>query len=501
MNELFLFVRPPRPLWPFNGPGSAFWPPLAFASMAAMLRQNVPDLRVEILDGPALEMGWCSLETELHRRRPAYVGIGEEAVSCAEGLRLAALARACGARVIAGGCFFGHVAPQALGSGLIDVVAHGEGEQTVVELVHALREDSMDTIANVDGISFRRDGQVVTTRPREPIPNLDDLPMPAYDLLPAERYGALSRNHPGLAAIELSRGCFGCCDFCVLWRQMGKFVGDRVVPHLRLKSVERLVEEIRVLVRRYRRRHLGWVDPCFNAHPAIPGQLAQRLASEELCIGQSAWMRADCLVRDAASGMLGACVRSGLNEVYIGVERADTAGLEAVHKNSDLEQAREAFSILSREYPGVFTIGTFIYGLPGDTPATARRLYRLSLELEMDKAFFIPLTPLPGTPFWRPELWDPSGDRFREFGFLPSVARAGGRRALDWTLFASFALDWNLKRISSYFRAFCSPDARKRRMTRRILSRSTIFSAAGILRGILRGRRGNGMVFPSWYEG
>ena len=140
MNELFLFVRPPRPLWPFNGPDSAFWPPLAFASMAAMLRERVPDLRVEILDAPALEMGWRSLETELARRRPAWVGIGEEAVSCVEGLRLARLSKSIGARVIAGGCFFGHVAPQALGTGLIDVVAHGEGEQTIVELVHALRE-------------------------------------------------------------------------------------------------------------------------------------------------------------------------------------------------------------------------------------------------------------------------------------------------------------------------------------------------------------------------
>ena len=36
MDELFLFVRPPRPLWPFNGPGSAFWPPLAFASLAVL---------------------------------------------------------------------------------------------------------------------------------------------------------------------------------------------------------------------------------------------------------------------------------------------------------------------------------------------------------------------------------------------------------------------------------------------------------------------------------
>ncbi len=138
MNELFLFVRPPRPLWPFNSPATAFWPPLAFASLAAMLRQNIPDLRVEILDAPALEMGWRTLTAELQHRRPAYVGIGEEAVSCVEGLRLARIAKACAARVIAGGCFFGHVGPQALRTGLIDVVVHGEAELTLVELVQAL---------------------------------------------------------------------------------------------------------------------------------------------------------------------------------------------------------------------------------------------------------------------------------------------------------------------------------------------------------------------------
>ena len=54
MKPLFLFVRPPRPLWPFNGPSTAFWPPLAFASLAAALREHVPGLRVAILDAPAL---------------------------------------------------------------------------------------------------------------------------------------------------------------------------------------------------------------------------------------------------------------------------------------------------------------------------------------------------------------------------------------------------------------------------------------------------------------
>ena len=166
-------------MWPFNGPATSFWPPLAFASMAAMLRQHAPQWRVEILDAPPLEMGWRSLEAELRRRRPAVVAMGEEAVSCAECLRLARVAKATGAKVIAGGCFFSHVAPQVLGTGLVDVVAHAEGEETVVDLAAVLPEAAPDALADIPGISFLRDGVAVRTRPRPLMRNLDDLPMPA----------------------------------------------------------------------------------------------------------------------------------------------------------------------------------------------------------------------------------------------------------------------------------------------------------------------------------
>ncbi len=499
MNKLFLFVRPPRPLWPFNGPSSAFWPPLAFASMAALLRQRTPDLRVEILDAPALEMGWRTLGRELERRRPDYVGIGEEAVSCVEGLRLAALARRLGARVIAGGCFFGHVAAEALHTGLIDVVAHGEGELTLVELVQALRGRPED-LRLVDGISFLADGAVVTTPPRQPIERLDDLPLPAYDLLPVERYGARSRNHPRLAAIELGRGCVGSCDFCVLWRQMGRQEDGRVVPHLRVKSAERLVEEVRVLTERHGRRYLGWVDPCFNAHPRAPAELAERVLREGLRVEQSAWVRSDCLVRDAASGALALCVESGLNEIYLGIERPDEAGLTALHKTSALGHAREALRILRGSFPDVLTVGSFIYGLPGDTPATMRAIHRQAMELRLDQTFYIPLTPLPGTALWSPDLWDPSGRAFRRFSFLPSYRPHDGLTVLERALLTSFLLDWPASRVRTYLGSFFAANARRRRISRRLCWRGGWHLLHRLLGLRLAATDQGGLVFPAWYE-
>jgi anaerobic magnesium-protoporphyrin IX monomethyl ester cyclase len=500
MNELFLFVRPPRPLWPFNSPASAFWPPLAFASLAAMLREKDRSLRVEVLDAPALEMGWRTLEGELHRRAPAFVGIGEEAVSCVGGLRLARIAKACGARVIAGGCFFGHVASEALATGLIDVIVHGEGELTLVDLVAALRDGSPGALEAVKGISVLHEGGLVATPPRELVPDLDALPFPAYDLLPVQRYGARSRNHPRLAAIELGRGCFGSCDFCVLWRQMGRVAGERVLPQLRVKSPERLLEEIRLLVRRYGRRYLGWVDPCFNADPRVPGQLAELMLREGLRVGQSAWVRADALVRDAHSGALASCVRAGLNEVYLGIERPDEAGLTALHKSSGVEHARQALRILREQFPQVLAIGSFIYGLPGDTPDTVRSIHRLALELELDQFFFIPLTPLPGTAGWRPELWDSTGERFREFNFLPAGRPHGRHADLERALVWSLLTNWPAARIRSYSRQLFCPDPRRRRVCRRLTLRGIRFHLGRILGGAFDGTSGLGMVFPRWYE-
>jgi radical SAM superfamily enzyme YgiQ (UPF0313 family) len=468
--------------------------------MAAMLRERVPNLRVEILDAPALEMGWRTLESELRRRAPAFVGIGEEAVSCFEGLRLAKLAKTLGARVIAGGCFFGHVAPQALGTGLIDAVVHGEGELTLVELVQALLENDSSALAQVNGISFRRDGEVVTTPPRPLITDLDTLPFPAYDMLPVEHYGARSQNHPHLAAIELGRGCFGACDFCVLWRQMGNFVGDRLVPRLRVKSPERLLEEIRILHHRHGRRYLGWVDPCFNAHPTASADLAELLLRDGLRVGQSAWMRTDAIVRDAASGALASCVRSGLNEAYLGIERPDGESLTTLHKTTGVGHARKAMRILRERFPDVLAVGSFIYGLPGDTPASVRAIHRLAIELDLDQFFPIPLTPLPGTADWRPELWDATGERFREFNFLPSGRPHGRHAALERALLYSLLFTWPVQRIRAYARMLVPGSTRRRRANRRLVGRGARFQLTRAARALGGGREAWGMVFPSWYE-
>jgi radical SAM superfamily enzyme YgiQ (UPF0313 family) len=498
MKPLFLFVRPPRPLWPFNGPSTAFWPPLAFASLAAALREHVPGVRVAILDAPALSMGWTTLTRHLRSLQPAFIAIGEEAVSCVEGLRIAKLAKSLGARVVAGGCFFSHTAPQLLATGLIDFVVHGEGELTIVELTHALLDGDNQPLRAIAGISFRDGEEVVFTGPRELIADLDRLPFPAYDLLPMHRYGAASRHHPNLAGIELGRGCTHGCSFCILWRQMGRSQSNHPVPCLRVKSAERLLEEIRILMDRHQRRYLGWVDPCFNADPHTPARLSELLLRENRIVHQSAWVRADYVLRDHDSGALKLCCQSGFNEAYLGIERLDPSELARLGKGNLNGEARRAVEILHTTYPEVFTVGSLIYGLPWDTLQTVRSLFQSAEQLPLDQIFFIPFTPLPGTPFWEPHMWDGTGEKFRSFDFLALPGSGVATAALSSEIAWSYLFRWPRQRLVNLMSGLLSRNPRRRGITRHLLQRSVpVMLPAAFHR---RPKSAGGMVYPAWYE-
>ena len=498
MKPLFLFVRPPRPMWPLNGPSTAFWPPLAFASLAAALREHVPGLRVAITDAPTLSMGWATLAMHLRSLRPDYVGIGEEAVSYVEGLRIANLAKQLGAIVVAGGCFFSHTASQVLSTGLVDVVVHGEGEQTIVELVQALAEHNPSALRSVAGISFRDREEVVFTGWRALLPDLDSLPFPAYDLLPMEKYGGKSRRHPKFTSIESARGCSHGCQFCVLWRQMGRFHSGRQVPCLRVKSPGRLLEEVRILMDRFDRHYLGWVDPCFNADPHTPARLADLLLRENRTIGQSAWVRADYILRDDASGSLKLCYDAGWNEAYIGIERLEREELARLGKGNLNGEAARAVDVLHAKYPGIVTFGSLIYGLPWDTRQSVRALFHAAQRLPLDQILFIPFTPLPGTPLWQPQMWDPTGERLRSFDFMPHPGSDGALGALSSVIAWSYLFRWSPQRFARMLAGLFDRNPRRRGITWKIVQRSIPVMLPSAFQRIRK--TSSGMIFPAWYE-
>ncbi|HRY61696.1 MAG TPA: radical SAM protein, partial [Candidatus Fermentibacter sp.] len=169
----------------------------------------------------------------LREYRPDFVGITFTTPLWSEARRLAEIAREelPGVTTIAGGVHATTLPEESLGSGAFDIVAMGEGERTIVEICRG------DDPSGIAGVAFRRDGKVILTPHREMIADLDDLPLPAWQLHDLRFYRSphiAARRNP-VGYMETNRGCNHHCLYC----------SQTIFGHsVRFKSPGRVVDEM-----------------------------------------------------------------------------------------------------------------------------------------------------------------------------------------------------------------------------------------------------------------
>jgi anaerobic magnesium-protoporphyrin IX monomethyl ester cyclase len=122
------------------------------------------------------------------------------------------------ALLIGGGEHITAVPTQSLEDSAIDIGVLGEGEETAVEIAIAVSENRLNP-EEIPGIVFRnRMGQIHINERRPRKRNLDDIALPAWDLIPIENY--LERgygfgvNRGRSMPMMASRGCPYQCTFC-----------------------------------------------------------------------------------------------------------------------------------------------------------------------------------------------------------------------------------------------------------------------------------------------
>lgn len=404
--KVFL-IRGPRYHWPFINEYDNFLLPQSLPCLAAVLKKDGVDVR--LIDCSPLKMGWQSLRNLLKEENPDVVGVGDsESLYAHEAIRVLRIAKEINPKTItiAGGAHFSNLVEDTLLNYPVDFIVIGEGDYTLLELMREFK-NSRPNFERVNGITYKEDGRIVRTPPRPLIDNLDELPIPAYELMPMQEYGkAKFLFSPGGITIHHSRGCIDRCKFCVWWVQMAeRRVEDGKVnlyPRWRTKSVERTVEEIKLLYYKYKKRFLIFVDDSWNISQSWNEEFAERLIKENIKLGWFAFMRADFILRDEKAGVFKKLVDSGLSHISIGVERESDEELRDIGKNCySQELVRECMYILKHKYPRVFRQVTFIVGIRDETKESMARQVNYAREIAADYPAFHPLTPVPGTETWR----------------------------------------------------------------------------------------------------
>ncbi len=374
--------------------------PLGIMSIAAYLRKNyryeikIEDLRLRSND----RFGY--LESLIRTYAPDIVGVSALTHETAAIPGIAECVKRVNAniKVILGGPHATAYPQKAIHIPGIDYVVVGEGEIPAGILIERLLYQT--DVSDIKGIVFKTGDRIVSNGRGDFVNDLNELPIPAYDLIKIDEYGRYpSMSRTGMKnymSIFSSRGCPFQCVYC--HNIFGKV--------FRCRSAENLFNEIKYLYDNYGIRNFEILDDIFNLD-------AKRMLDFCECVIGSGMklnfafpngLRSDLLdsrqlekLREAGTDFIGFAVESGSPRIQ-----------KLIKKNIRLDKIKENIEIAHSI--GIHTHGFFMMGFPGETIEEMKMTVNFMLSSKLHTCGLFVVMPFEGT-----EL----GNMSRERGSMP----------------------------------------------------------------------------------
>lgn len=258
-----------------------------------------------------------------------------------------------------------------------EFAVYGEGEITFSELISHMK--GTKPIEEIEGLMFRsKQGEVVTNPPRPYIQDLNQIPFPAYDLFPMDRYP--------LHRIVSSRGCPFTCAWCnssSIWNHC-----------YRSRSPENTLAEIEFLLKTYGKKIFVFGDNSFNISVKRVDKFCDLLLERDIKILWSVSLRSDIMTQELAHKMK----KAGCYNVAIGIESASNEILSHIHKAVTIEKITEGIRMLKNA--GIEVMSQYVIGSPNETLATVKQSVEYARTSGCDYTNFYTVLPFKGTPQW-----------------------------------------------------------------------------------------------------
>jgi len=274
----------------------------------------------------------------------------------------------------------------------LDFIVIGEGEDTIVEVCEKL--EKKEGVAGVNGVMYRKDGEIIENGKRDMITDLDTIPFPARHLIDMTPYlkppgiirGYAEKNQ---TTIVTSRGCPFKCIYCGSHNIFGR--------RTRRRSVKNVVDEIEHLVKNYDMKGIYYCDDTFTLSSKWVKEYCEELKKRNLNIKWGCQSRVDQTDRELMQKMKD----SGLVQLDFGVESGSEKILKVLGKGGAgdrTSQIKQSFK-LCKELD-IRTLATFIIGNPTETREDIDESFKVAKEIDADYTAFYFLTPYPGTDIY-----------------------------------------------------------------------------------------------------
>ena len=222
--------------------------------------------------------------------------------------------------------------------------------------------------------------------PSRAIVDLDELPMPAWDLLDIEAYRRAWMDAHGYFSLNLaaSRGCPYRCNWCAK-----PVHGDAY----RQYSPDRVAAEMECVYDLFAPDQLWFADDIFGLSGKWTREFAACVERRGVRIPFRMQSRCDLMTRDT----VGALSRAGCIEVWMGAESGSQRILDAMEKGIRVEQIAEARENLRRH--GIRACLFLQFGYFGEEWDDIERTVRMVRDVQPDDIGVSVSYPMPNTRF------------------------------------------------------------------------------------------------------
>ena len=370
--------------------------PLGIASLAAYLREK--DFGVGVIDCPALRIDADEVFEIIKKKDPAIIGFSTTTYTLPRVIEIAKKIRdnLPTKLTVFGGSHANVAGIETVNKyDSFDIVSYGlDGEFIMLDIVKKYSEKKFNRnsfmqdftmLESIKGIIFKKNNVVIQNPPRNSIENLDELPFPARDLFPMERYIPLPNQYKKLPLTNMVviRGCPYFCSFC-----------DQAGTGARRRSPKKVVDEIKHCVEKFGVKEISFWDDTMSYHKKWMNEFLNLLIEANLDIIWSCY----AAVNTVDKNLLQLMHKAGCWNIFFGFE----TGVEELSKNILTHRKNRNFEKMkevakwTRE-AGIESRGSFMIGIPGETPELAKQTVQNAIELDPDYAQFSIVCPYPGT--------------------------------------------------------------------------------------------------------